>query len=30
VTAFTHYTPAQIERIELQGAGSTTLAWWRP
>lgn len=30
VTAVTHYSPAQIDRIELQSDGHTTIAWWRP
>lgn len=30
ITAVTHYTVAQIERIELQAADKTPLAWWRP
>jgi predicted anti-sigma-YlaC factor YlaD len=30
ITAVTHYTVAQIERIELQDADKAPLAWWRP
>jgi hypothetical protein len=30
VTAVTHYTPAQIARIELQGSNHTMIAWWAP
>jgi hypothetical protein len=30
VTAETHYTPAQIVRIELQGSNHTMIAWWTP
>jgi len=30
VTAVTHYTPAEIGRIELQGSDHNMIAWWTP
>ncbi|HEY7222288.1 MAG TPA: anti-sigma factor [Micromonosporaceae bacterium] len=30
ITGVTHFTPAQIDRIELQDHDHTTIAWWTP